>query len=960
MRFVARSMFGLAILLVSLGDPRAATSPFSDALAVWHMDQASGGRGTLCVEGNVRLGEELRGAEREASLRRGGDARIARFAGGYLRADFAAGRAKTIEGKHMTLYLRLQDSSGRWAAPLFAKDDPRDPYGTIFFGADASLHYIWRTSPFVQRVLGQPSARATYGFNGESNDQHHLVPYQPGQFALSVLTLAEDGAVTVWHNGRKTGGRIDPDRQNLGVTGFRIGAKNDGTEILEGDVAEILVYDRAIADAERNALEALLRSKWGMSVAAASPPRELLPSRGLVLHLDASDTNADGRTPRAGPLDAWIDRSPAGQRFTQAAADRRPELVPDGLAGKPVVRFRGRQWLDGKAVLPAGSRHFTFVAVWRRQHASGSEVIFEQSSPGRGRRACLLTTGGAARSQDAADGVLRLKVPAAVIDPLRWHDVIARFRDANLELFVDGVLVDEEWPHGPLYEFCAPLLIGAGYDRKQLKAGFHGAVDHLAIWNRALADEEIAALAGGTEEVARRDREMFGPRRISAQYWKPRGDNAWAGDCMPFFHEGTFHLFYLFDRRHHGSKWGQGAHQYAHLASRDLIHWEEHPLAVPIARQWECSMGTCDCIWHNGVYRLFYTDCGGRCEYRDKPQRGSWIFCATSTDGIHFRKDFKPLVPGGDCTVFRDPETGLFHLVRGGGNRLVSKDLRNWQEIPGDFVVRKEGTTGECPHLFAWNGWYYFILGTNAIWKSRHALGPWEEMKPAIYDGLFVPKVAEFTGNRRILAGFLFERGWAGHLAFRELVQYPDGSLGTKWPPELIPAAGERIRLSWADVSEGLSSDRRGVRVGGSGSLATAMLRDVPRNVRISFRVAAAGAKRFGVCLRASEEAEGGCELRFEPARQKAQFGRPRHGGLANDSTGRVAAGRDYAIEDVAGLDRPFLLEIVVKDDIVDVCIDRRRTMITRRDPEPLGAGLRLFAEGGEVAFSQIEVRPLK
>jgi hypothetical protein len=34
------------------------------------------------------------------------------------------------------------------------------------------------------------------------------------------------------------------------------------------------------------------------------------------------------------------------------------------------------------------------------------------------------------------------------------------------------------------------------------------------------------------------------------------GDEAFAGDCIPFYHDGTFHLFYLFDRRHHGSKWG--------------------------------------------------------------------------------------------------------------------------------------------------------------------------------------------------------------------------------------------------------------------------------------------------------------------------------------------------------------------------------------------------------------------
>lgn len=524
----------------------------------------AGVQGPLSVEGNVRLGVELSGAEREASLRRGGDARVARFEGGYLRANFPAGRPAAIGGKAMTLYVRVQDPTGRWAAPLLAKDDPRDTYGPILYGADDSLHYLWRTEPLQQRTLGM-----------------------------------------------------------------------------------------------------------------------------------------------------------------------------------------------------AGS------------------------------------TGSGARGQEIADGVLRLRVPVAIIDPVGWHDVVARFRGPNLELFVDGVLVDEEWPHGALYQFCAPFLIGAGYERGQVKAGFHGAIDCVALWSRALANEEIARLAGGAAEVARRDLAMFGPVPTSVQYWKPRGYNAWAGDCMPFFHDGTFHLF-------------------------------------------------------------------------------------------------------------------------------------------------------------------YFILGTNAIWKSRGALGPWEEMKPTIYDGLFVPKVAEFTGNRRILAGFLFERGWAGHLALRELIQSADGALGTKWPPEVIPAGGDPIQLAWAAARHEVSGDGRSIKIRGAEKFAAGMLRHVPRNARITLRVTAGpGAKRFGLCLRAKGDYESGCELRFEPARQRAQYGVPQHHGPAKDSIGRVANGRDYAIQDVDGLRRPFRLEIIVKGDIIDTCIDQRRTMITRRDPEPEGDGLFLFAEGGDVTFAEIAIRPL-
>lgn len=687
------------------------------------------------------------------------------------------------------------------------------------------------------------------------------------------------------------------------------------------------------------------RAVWHMG----SSDRAALSVEGQVaLGVPLSGTEREASLGRGG--DGQVARFDGGYLVARGTGGRQPSV--EGQAMTLLMRLQdpGGQWAAPLLARQAAEDPYGKLLFGR----DGALHYVWRTTPlaQRARRS--------GSSRDMTDGVLRLGVPAAIVEPARWHDVLVRFHGPNLELFVDGVLVDEEWPHGALHQFAGPFLVGAGYDNGQLKTGFHGLVDHVALWDRALADAEIARLSGGAAEVARREREINGPAQTSPQYWKPRGYNAWAGDCMPFFHDGMFHLFYLFDRHHHGSKWHQGAHQYAHLSSKDLVHWQEHPLAVPIIRQWECSMGTCDCIWHEGLYHMFYTDCGARCEYNDKPQAGSWIFVATSTDGIHFHKDLKPVVRGGDCTVFRDPATGLFHLIRGGGNRLVSKDLRNWEEIPGDFVERKPGTTGECPRLFAWNGWFYFILGTNAIWKSRSALGPWEEMKPTIYDGLFVPKVAEFTGNRRILAGFNFERGWAGHLALRELVQSADGSLGTKFPPELVPASGAPQRLTFAALGPGAAGDGQKVTIQAGPQFRAAALDGAARNVRIRLRVVPGpGVEAFGVCVRGSGAYQGGCELRFEPRRQRTQYGAPRAGGLAGESTGLISRGRDFAIENVEGLDRPFALDIIVRDDLVDTCIDGRRTMITRRDPAPAGDRLFFFARGGRATFESIDVRPL-
>ena len=707
----------LAALSTCAAEPAASPDAvFKSAVAVWHLGDAKdavGKNGPLVIEGGVKLGVELAGAEREASVLRGGDGRVAEFGGGYLRAGLQTEPPLAVLGKDMTLCVRLRDPAGSWAVPLFSKEGPADDLSNILFGGGGSLHYLWRAVP---------------------------------------------------------------------------------------------------------------------------------------------------------------------------------------------------------------------------------------------------------------EGILRLRVPVSLINPKAWHDVLARFRGANLELFVDGVLVDEEWPHGELFEFCAPFLIGAGYESGKLKAGFHGQIDHVALWDRSLKDEEIAALAGGAKEVARRELEINGPVQTSPQYWKPRGYNTSAGDTMPFFHDGTFRLFYLKDRRNHSSKWGQGGHQYAQISSKDLIHWEEQPLTVPITEQWEPSMGTCDCAWYDGVYYMYWNDCGNRNQYPDNPRKDHAIHCATSTDGVHFKKDFKPLFYGDGGTVFRDPKTGLFHFVQGALGRMVSKDLRNWEPVPDEklntFPVQ-EPTGAGCSKLFEWNGWFYWTdSGDNNIWKSRDALGPWEEMHRDIHDGMFVPKVAEFTGNRRINVGFVFDKPelWGGHLVLHELVQYPDGSLGSKFVPELIPASGEPQRLAFVALSPLASGDPNKITIKADKGFAAAALDGTARNVRITLRVVPQpGAQSFGLCLRGKGEYESGCELRFDPARQRAQYGVPQNRGPANDSAALSANPPigDFVIPNVQRLDQPFTLDIIVKGDLIDTCIDGRKTMITRRLPEPDGNRLFFFARDGEVVFESIAVRPL-
>ena len=965
------------LCLVSIGFAET-PSPFQDALAFWSMDDLDGSgkvASTLLPHGKVEVGVRLQGMPRQASLARGGNGRVARFHGGYLMT--CSDVPIKLTGKNASICLRLRDTSHRWNSIMLAIANPEDRLANLVYGNGQELLYRWRTTPPWERVEGiqkpdgndggtRKTARGTYGFNGQANDAHDLREYTAGEWNCSIIRVYDDGRVIVTDQNHQAEGRIDIDRQVISDDAFYVGSKAGNAEFLEGDIAEILVYGRPLRDNETQSIIRDLQAKW--SLVAAKPK---FPTDGLVLHLDATQTQAED----SGRITLWKDISSHGNDMKQALRSRMPKRVETGPKNLPVVRFQNRAFLRGPAVLAEGDDSFTIIGLWRRDHVDGSQVICEQNSSDShpGRRAALLAQGTQAshgshwmRNRNFADGVLPVSAPVDWFGRDGWHDVVVRFADTIVELYVDGVLIDEEWPHGGLYRFCSPFLFGAGYagDGK-VADGFSGEIDHIAFWNRALTREEIVALSGGPEHVARRDIQILGKPQKSVQYWKPRG-KAYAGDCMVTCKDGEFHIYYLYDRLHHAAKWGLGAHQYGHFASSDLKNWTHHPLIVPINKQWECAMGTGNIIYNekDGKWYAFYTDCGSRIQFFDKPQRGAWLFRSVSDNGIHFQKDFRPVLPGFDSDIFYVPETGQFHLIAGGGRtHYQSTDLVKWSAVEdSEFrkTAERDRLSEVCPDTLAWNGWYYFTVGSSRVYKSRSPVGPWEEIPKNIFDGLFFSKMHEFKDGRALAAGWVAFPGWGGNIVVRELVQSSNGNLGLKFVPEMIPASGEPMPFVIAQRQGNVTGDSESLRVRAGSSLAYAAVDETPRDIRLRLTVRPSDpVEVFGLCLRGEGDYAEGNELAFRPAEEHVQFGHPHEGDVDKKQPVALTMDGDTgAMPPVTGLNRPFTINLIAKDRILDICIDDRRTFIARRN-DPGGKRLFFFAKGGEAVFEHIEIRPL-
>lgn len=131
------------------------------------------------------------------------------------------------------------------------------------------------------------------------------------------------------------------------------------------------------------------------------------------------------------------------------------------------------------------------------------------------------------------------------------------------------------------------------------------------------------------------------------------------------------------------------------------------------------------------------------------------------------------------------------------------------------------------------------------------------------------------------------------------------------------------------------------VAVAAPGAIGGAYIDGVPRNCRITAEIEPSGnSGEYGLFLCAGDKADDGYKLGFNP------------------NTRTVRLGRDAVIEAVEGLDKAMRVDIVMKDGIVDVCVDDRRCIINRLSEREAGR-LWFYAKQGSVTFKNIRVLPL-
>lgn len=421
----------------------------------------------------------------------------------------------------------------------------------------------------------------------------------------------------------------------------------------------------------------------------------------------------------------------------------------------------------------------------------------------------------------------------------------------------------------------------------------------------------------------------------------------------PLYYRGNYHLFY--QHNPYGDTWGNM--HWGHFRSRDLVHWEDLPIALwPSKDRGEEHVfsGSAAVATKNGVM-LFYTSIGNRL-----PEQLAAL--PEDDDLIKWKKHpANPILTEklhGDRKVYewRDPfifaHAGHTYMVCGGnlnqgrgGEAVVNvyrannDELTSWTYL-GVLFTHPDRTVKniECPLFFSLGKkWvlvvsqgrpvHYFVGDLDA---GTMRFRP-ESRGVMDYGSYYAPNCLEDARGRRILWGWVPDfpggAGWNGCLTLpRVLTIENDGALGQIPAPELAQLRGKRSAVS------DLTLD--GERV-------------LPQTNLDSLEL------RLVIDLHSAHKA--GLSL---PNRSDKPGSKPDDFSVALDGRNLDVAGVVVPLPSILA-SKPLELRIFIDHSVIEVYASGRIIVTRVNLARARNEGISLWARGGAAKFSSIESWPM-
>lgn len=200
-----------------------------------------------------------------------------------------------------------------------------------------------------------------------------------GTTDMHMLTSTWDGSkVNFYKDGGSQFSSADlSGTQQVGVHLYSLGSRNGtATELMSGNIYEVIHYDQSPSDIERQQVESYLANKWNLKSLlpsthafklydAVTPVFTPVQVPGCVMWLDATDSTKI--TLSGTNVTTWTDKSGNGNNATTGGTIA-PSLTKAGINGLDVLEF-GLSNTEMVSQDLYGNRSFAMFAITRRQRS---------------------------------------------------------------------------------------------------------------------------------------------------------------------------------------------------------------------------------------------------------------------------------------------------------------------------------------------------------------------------------------------------------------------------------------------------------------------------------------------------------------------------------------------------------------------------------------------------------------
>lgn len=453
-------------------------------------------------------------------------------------------------------------------------------------------------------------------------------------------------------------------------------------------------------------------------------------------------------------------------------------------------------------------------------------------------------------------------------------------------------------------------------------------------------------------------------------FYHPNEINSAAADFIPFFDNGTFHLFYLFDHRNN-AKYGEGVAWYK-IETKDFLTFVDKGEMIPrgTIADYDMNCFTGGVIKHDDKYHIFYT--GHNVYIKTHGYQNEVIMHAVSDNldnWVKIPEDTFFAPDGYDRCDFRDPfvyfdeSDNLFYMLlcvrkyndnalrNGETIRMKSTDLKKW-EFDRPIYTPRAFQTHECPDLFKIGNLWYLIFSEysdRSVTCYRIAdspQGPWRKPKNDNFDGraYYAAKTA-FDGNKRYLFGWVPTRMnnkdydfwmWGGNLVVHEIKTNDEGELIVTPPQQVINAFNKEILKTNLIISEPYGCNVKNI------------FKEAPSTCLLSFSaLPSTDCDRFGILIKQNEIQDNAYEFRFDLANEVLYANRfpcfPQNQFSTYQLHRKLRKTNKYDIK-------------LFKDNDVFVLYVNDEIALSLRVCESFGEGLGLYVGDGEVKFENISL----